>query len=379
MITHEVGSLAKPSWRVKPFTNSSLSDHDLEEARFWGKKLKVPDLEHHLKLLSKRANFTADEKARIIELSSLYGIRFQEEAGLDWVWDGEQQRVEMYEYAIQHMKGFKFHGHVRSFDNKYYKKASCVDQPRLIKPYHVTEFQEIERLAHAKVKIPLTGAYTLVDWSYDEFYTASTIPGKISIRKECEESRREFIKDISKDIIYPNIKALYDSGARIIQIDEPAAATKRGETSDLVESVKLSIGDLKGKAFFVIHICFSDYTRLFPGLLELQGIIDEVHFEYANRDTKELGHERHGYEALKLLKNTSFKVGLGVLDVHTDFIEPPELIRDRILYAHSIIQDPDRLYISADCGLRTRSWDVSFKKLRNMVEGRNLALKEIHA
>ena len=83
-----------------------------------------------------------------------------------------------------------------------------------------------------------------------------------------------------------------------------------------------------------------------------------------------------GYEILKEFKNTKFIVGLGTIDVHTDFIEPPELIRDRILYALDIIKDPDRIYVAPDCGLRTRTWDVAFKKLRNMVEGKYLAEKE---
>src|SRR5262249_47255690 len=127
-------------------------------------------------------------------------------------------------------------------------------------------------------------------------------------------------------------------------------------------------------------ICFSDYARLFPTINSLQGILDELHFEYANRDSKELGlspRTRHGYELLKLFKGSAFKIGLGVLDVHTDFIEPPELIRDRILYASSIVEDPLRLYIAPDCGLRTRTWEVAFAKLKNMVEGRNLAAQAL--
>ena len=33
-------------------------------------------------------------------------------------------------------------------------------------------------------------------------------------------------------------------------------------------------------------------------------------------------------------------LGLGVLDIHTDFIESPELVRDRILYAVDVFGDP---------------------------------------
>ena len=57
----------------------------------------------------------------------------------------------------------------------------------------------------------------------------------------------------------------------------------------LSKVLKTSIGDLAGKAFFSTHICFSDYSRLFPAIKALEGYIDEVHFEYANRDSHELG------------------------------------------------------------------------------------------
>lgn len=380
IITHEIGSLAKPSWRIKAFTGAALDQKDLDEAQKWGKKLNLPEREDLLKILSKKQGFTSEEKAAIMRFSSLYATRFLESAGLDLVWDGEQHRVEMYEYAVRHMTGFAFHGHVRSFDNKYYYKASCIDEPGFEQPYHVKEYEQIAQFAKKPVKIPVTGAYTLVDWSYDEHYLSAVVPGHTTVKEMCRDARKQFLFDITKNVIYPNIQALHKAGVRYIQIDEPAGTTKRNEIPEFIEVMRQSIGDLAGKAFFSMHICFSDYQRLFPALNSLQGILDEVHFEYANRDTKELGVNsttRKGYELLQQFKGTSFKIGLGVLDVHTDFIESPELVRDRILYAAEIVGDPTRLYVSPDCGLRTRSWDVSYAKLCNMVEGRNLAEKAL--
>ena len=219
-----------------------------------------------------------------------------------------------------------------------------------------------------------------MDWSYDEHYLHAVQPGMATIQQMQHGARRQFLMDLTQRVIHPNIQALYAKGARYIQIDEPAATTKRDEIPEFVQSMRESIGELAGKAFFSVHICFSDYARLFPAILDLQGFLNEIHFEYANRDTRELGtkpEQRKGYEILKLLKPTTFTVGLGVLDVHTDFIESPQLVRDRILYAHSIIGDPTRIYIAPDCGLRTRSWDIVFAKLQNMVEGRALAAQAL--
>ena len=61
------------------------------------------------------------------------------------------------------------------------------------------------------------------------------------------------------------------------------------------------------------------------------------------------------------------EVGLGVIDVHTDEIETPEVISQRIKAAAKIIE-PEKIYVNPECGLRTRSWRVAFAKLSNMVK-----------
>jgi hypothetical protein len=39
--TYEVGSLAKQNWRLKGFTGAKITDDDIAEAIFWGKKLDI--------------------------------------------------------------------------------------------------------------------------------------------------------------------------------------------------------------------------------------------------------------------------------------------------------------------------------------------------
>ncbi|MEO0222656.1 MAG: hypothetical protein ABIL36_04245 [candidate division WOR-3 bacterium] len=371
LLTHEIGSLAKPNWRVKAIRGIRLNDDDIEYAKKWGDFLKE-DYGELLDILRRRGGFTQEEKEKIIYYSSLFATRLLEKAGLDVVFDGEQHRVEMYEHPVKNIEGFRFYGHVRSFDNKYYRKAAITEKPKLKKFYHLDEYKTISSFAKKDVKIPLTGAYTLVDWSFDEYYLKGVEIGVKGVVERRKRARWEFLKDISENVIKPNIKALIDEGAKFIQIDEPAATTKRNEIDIFVDSVIASVGENKGKAFFGMHICFSDYSLLFPKIKRLEGYINELHFEYANRDTKELGvswDKRRGYEILKTLRDYNFVIGLGVLDVHTDFIEPAELVRDRVLFALEIIQDPNRIFVAPDCGLRTRTWEVAYEKLCRMVEG----------
>ena len=42
LLTHEVGSLDKPGWRVKAYAGRALEEKDIEEARTWGERLGVP-------------------------------------------------------------------------------------------------------------------------------------------------------------------------------------------------------------------------------------------------------------------------------------------------------------------------------------------------
>src|SRR5438552_8532421 len=51
LLTHEIGSLDKPGWRVKAYAGQPLNDRDLEEARTWGERLQVPDYERLIELL----------------------------------------------------------------------------------------------------------------------------------------------------------------------------------------------------------------------------------------------------------------------------------------------------------------------------------------
>ena len=128
-VTREIGSLAKPSWRVKAIAGRPVEERDIEEAQKWGERLGVEPIEELIEILREREGFTDEEEQKIQDFSALYGIRLLESAGLDVVYDGEQRRSEMYDHAVSHARGFETRGTVRSFDNKYYTKAA-VEAPR---------------------------------------------------------------------------------------------------------------------------------------------------------------------------------------------------------------------------------------------------------
>src|SRR5438128_509324 len=100
LLTHEVGSLDKPSWRVKAFAGKPLDDSDIELARTWGEQVGVDGYEQLVELLRRAPLQSKEDKELVRQWSSRYGLRMQESAGLDVVYDGEQQRSEMYAWSV---------------------------------------------------------------------------------------------------------------------------------------------------------------------------------------------------------------------------------------------------------------------------------------
>jgi 5-methyltetrahydropteroyltriglutamate--homocysteine methyltransferase len=366
LLTHEVGSLDKPGWRVKAYAGKPLDDKDLEEAREWGERLQVPEYERLIDLL-RHAPFDKERKSELQRWSSLYAVRLEESAGLDVVYDGEQQRTEMYDWAVSHSNGFERRGSVRAFDNKYYSKEAVVGPISLRSPFHNAEFSYLASVAQAELKIPVTGAYTIADWSFDER------------ARQRHAARRDFVLEVARNMIRPNLEALIALGARWIQLDEPGASTEADELDLFVDSFNVSVEGLH--AMFSTHLCFSDYNLFFPAIERMEQC-RQYAVGFANYDSRELGtsdEARPGYQVIKKFRDLPYKpaLGLGVLDIHSDFIESPELVRDRVLYAVKVFGDPARIHVTPDCGLRTRSWKVAYEKLRNMTAGVELAREKL--
>ncbi|MFP3133108.1 MAG: hypothetical protein RXR19_03240 [Nitrososphaeria archaeon] len=324
--TQEIGSLKKPSWLLE-YLKTSASE---------------------------------EEKKAALDDAAFINLKMLEHIGLDFVYDGEARRVEMYEHPAKFIHGFEFVGRVRSWDNKYYKKARVVDRVSLEKNYHLEEFIFVKEYAIKTPKIPVTGAYTLMDWSYDEYYN----------------SREDLAMDLAKQIINRILKELENVGMQVVQIDEPAATTHPAEMEMFVRIFNEQVKGLNAK--INIHVCYSgdEYSSLMPVIPDLKA----KHFalEFANRDSINLGVDdaaRPGYRALKTFREyaSDREIGLGVLDVHSDYVEPPELVRDRILYAVKVLGDPSKIYVNPDCGLRTRKREIAFAKLKNMIKGVRLA------
>jgi 5-methyltetrahydropteroyltriglutamate--homocysteine methyltransferase len=400
--TQEIGSLPKFGWRTKPLRATPLDESDIESAREWGERLRVPDYQKLVKLLAKRSPFTSSEKRGIVNFSMLYAILMQERAGerggasssdgdsggLDLVWSGEQARTEMYETPVSSIAGFEFIGRVRSFDNKYWRIASIRKRPEYSANYHMEEFLYVQKHTKRKIKVPITDAITIMAWS-DNFHYAkkwSRMRTKDTASARSFNARREFTLDLAK-VIRRVMRELIAKGAEEFQIDIPAATQYQTvEDARLVaEAFNETTSGLS--AAFSVHSCFpprQGYALLFPYILEMKKCT-RFSFEYANRDSYNPGADsaaRPGYADLQLFREYGYKneLGVGVVHVHTDKLPSVKTVRDRILFAAKATDlPPEKLFVNPDCGLRTRRPDVAYAMLGLVVEGAREARETISA
>ncbi len=379
-LTHEVGSLRKPNAFIKAGRNQKLTDADFDEFKGFLSLVGETEVSEELKNLFTRVGpETANDKDLHNELAKWrvwYNVKYKESSGIDLIDAGEWIRREMYQHIVDNdvVSGIKMLQHVRSFDYNFYKvgvNTSPIQYDRS-KSIHVQEFKWASEVATKPLKVCVTSFNTVAEWS---------LKGKNNFD--------DLMFDFIDEVFVPETIKLLDAGVNWIQMDEPALTTHPKHVDTFVDGwnywVDKISGHLKPDTVLGLHNCFSDYNLLWPILPDMKNL-GAITLEFANRDTWKLGTDDESRVAfaehkqvLKNLYDTGFKAkaALGVLPVHTDHETSPELIRDRLLYIQSFIDDPKLVLAAPDCGLRQRSLEVSHKVLKNMSKGAELAKKEL--
>ena len=274
-------------------------------------------------------------------------IRRQEEIGIDLLVDGEMYRGDMVAFFADQMDGFEIAGLVRSYGNRYYPKPAVVAPVGRRGPLTVEWFTFAQGLTSSPVKGMLTGPYTIAEWSFNEYYP----------------TRRELVLELAR-AIHDEAVDLERAGARYIQIDEPAIHTRPEEDFDLaVEAMEVVTNGLG--AYTITHVCYGDVPRIYPAMLRLA--VQQIDLALKNDD----------FALLETFRSPQFTkdIGLGVVDAHSHRVESPEEVADGIRRSLKVIPLP-QIYISPDCGLKTRTADEAAAKLAAMVEGTRLIRKE---
>src|SRR5256885_16892730 len=114
--TREIGSLAKPPWRVKAFAGRPIEDGDVAEAERWAQKIELDGTEELVETL-RRDELGKDDLRLVDDWSARYGLALLQRAGLDVVYDGEPRRTEKDDHVIRHARGLQQRGTIRPLDH----------------------------------------------------------------------------------------------------------------------------------------------------------------------------------------------------------------------------------------------------------------------
>ncbi len=266
-------------------------------------------------------------------------IKIQEEIGLDVLVDGEFYRGDMVAYFAQNLEGFRMGGLVRSYGNRYYRKPIIVKEVKYRKPITVKWWKFTQSLTKKPVKAILTGPYTMMDWSFNEYYP------------DREQACLALAKELRKEV-----RNLYKAGARIIQIDEPAISARPQELPLAKKAMEIMVHGLDD-VYFICHICYGAFEYIYPQMLELPIQNFDLEMSNSELDLMELFH-RHPFT-----KDISF----GVIDVHSHIIETVDQVKERIQKALNVL-NPRQIWVDPDCGLKTRTEEEAIGKLKAMVE-----------
>ncbi len=278
-----------------------------------------------------------DELDRVTRKATEFWVRKQEELGVDVLVDGEMYRGDMVAYFAEHMPGFKEGGLVRSYGNRYYHKPILTGEVRWKAPITVDWWKFAQSLTSKPLKGMLTGPYTVMDWSFNEYY-----PDR---KSACLALARE---------IRQEVEALVKAGAKIIQIDEPASSVRPEELPLIVEAMRVVTDGLP--AYFISHLCYGAFETIYPGMLELT--VDNLDLEMSNS----------GLDLLELFKKHPYTkdISFGAVDVHSHVIEEPPVVVERLRRALEILPK-EAVWVDPDCGLKTRTVDEAIAKMRACV------------
>jgi len=292
-----------------------------------------------------RHKITSEELHQLEKQAIEEVIRMQEELGIDILVHGEMERGDMTTYFAENLEGFSISTPVRSYGNRYYRKPIVENKITRPKPITVATFEYAQSLTDKPVKGMLTGPYTMTDWSFNNYY----------------KDRRSLVMAFA-EILADEVRDLEKAGAKYIQIDEPAVSTRPYEIDLAIEAMEIVTSGIKAKT--ISHICYGDFARIYPRLLDMA--VDQFDLEFANSD----------FSNINVFSSPLFtkEIAVGVLDAHTHKIETKEQVKKWIYTAMDAFP-PNKIYIDPDCGLKTRTWDESKAKLAVMME----AVREVRA
>ncbi len=350
-----------------------------------------------------------EEFNRIADDAVLAAIKYQEDAGVDIVSDGEVRRDNFYSFVVEKLSGMKlmkvselldyvkdrasFEEVLRALDVPAFaiKSPIAVEKIERREGLALDELDFLKQHTTRQMKIPLPGPYLLTRSSWFEGLSDKAYPTP-------EELSEDIVQLLREEIV-----ALRDRGVDFIQFDEPslsqvvygdeagetfmcaALSSRKDPTDELEFAVRLMNDTVDGidGVKFGVHVCRGNWSRkeevllkgnygpLLPYLVQMH--IDQLVLEMATPRAGEL-------DVFKEYANEK-ELGLGVVNPRTDEIESPAMIVQRVKQVLKFFK-PEKIYLNPDCGFGTfaercvNTPETAYRKLKAIGEAAELLRRE---
>ncbi len=294
-------------------------------------------------------------------------LKTQELAGIDLVADGELNRFDpghpetngMIDYFVSRMSGVNTRYSVsdieafRGDSGMVFRAApagvvvDAIGEGVLNLP---ADYELTRDLTHKPLKFTTTGPHMLAKTLTDRYYRSQP---KLALA----------IADVLR-------RQLERVPADVVQIDEANISGHPEDADWAAEALNHVLDGIQTTR--AVHICFGNYggQSIQKGFWrDLLPFLNSLHVHHYV-----LEFARRGYEELPILQDLGTDIGLGlsVIDIKDNEIESADLIASRIEHASKILGEKRIQYVHPDCGFWMLQRSVADRKMRALVEGRDL-------
>jgi len=334
-------------------------------------------------------------------------VRRQHEAGVDLATHGEQGRLSFVGYIADRLTGFG--GEVPAI--QWADLEEYPDYARQVPTFGEWSDPDatipaangpIEYDGEAELRAEIDRFRAAIDATGAEFedtFLTAVTPGTVAayVGDEHYDSHEEYLFAVA-EALATEYEIIADSGATL-QLDAPDLLGGRHlkfkgrSEAEFVEIARTHIEALNEALSGVpaeqvrLHTCWGNYEgphhhdipieRMLPELYEAD--VGALLIEQANPC------HQHDYTAFEEYGvPDGWDLVPGVVDVTVNYVEPPEVIADRIERFVDVVGDPDRVIAGADCGLGTFAGfgavdpEIAWAKLDALVEGAAVASERVY-
>ncbi|SDM79543.1 cobalamin-independent methionine synthase II family protein [Bacillus sp. OK048] len=337
----------------------------------------------------------------IADQAVLHCLKWQEDAGIDIVSDGEQRRDNYISFVAEHLNNVKmlmvselldyiedkasFEEILGTLDVPAFSMSNPAATGKISrkKPLALNDFLFLKKHTDKAVKVTLPGPYLLTRSMWVEGLSKDAYPTKEDLAVDIVSVLREELED------------LIAAGVEFVQFDEPVltelvftqknanrtfmcgALTAKADTEEEIafalDLMNQVTDGMVGRGTKIgVHVCRGNWSTQDEVLLKGPYYPLVPYFSNVNVDQLILEYATPRAGEIEAIKDFGGKeLGFGVVNPRTETVETVEEIIERVQEVRKFLAD-DKIFLNPDCGFGTfaqrpmNSDEIAFEKLKAM-------------